>query len=209
MQIFQYRPTKLQYRLAAFILLGAAMAGGFAIQNNDRYNAKRDTCTSVLEDRNVLAEVISNSQSSVQDGPIDPSLPASIRKLIEESRVQQKAFLAKTQRRFLKPIPICEQVGVESRVILRDENGIELVPLPVAGGVTTTTTNPPETTTTTTALNSTVVTIVGPPGPRGPTGPPGTSPSTTTTTTTPVTPPPTTPPPEPPGALCRLLGIGC
>lgn len=172
--------------LIAFGILALTAIIGFNNQNADRHQAKVDACTSVLVNKQQLADVIGNSQSQVQ-APEDPTLPEAIRKLIEEARAQQRQFLVEAQISFAQPLAICEEVGIESRVILKDSTGKELVPLPVPGS--TTTTQPPP-------LTSSSQSVLGSPGPSGPAGPPGPAgpegPGESTTTTSTTTPTPST-----------------
>ena len=189
-------------------MLALAVAIGFIIQGNDRQAGEdrsardqaasdRKTCIASLDNRQQLADVI--GQSISPDQAVDPNLSPEIRKLIEQAQEQQKAFLAKAQERFAKPLEICESLNpkIESRIILRNSQGVALVPIPVSPNEGTTTTTQPGTTTTQSAERG----PQGPPGPAGPPGPSGppSSPdgsSSETTTTT------TQPQPEQPPLLC-------
>lgn len=172
--------TKDTRRLIAYGLMGLLFIVGFFVLQGIVTQARRDSCNSALDNRQLLATVIGNSQSGVQQ-PIDPTLPEGIQQLIRDAQKQQKAFLEAAQSQFDKPLAICERVGVDSRIRLKNSAGIELVPLPA-----------PEQSTTTTTLANGATGSAGPPGPAGPQGPPGppgsTPPPETTTTTLPSTP---------------------
>ena len=198
-------------KVAAYLALALAVAIGFVIQGNDRKAAEdrsardqaasdRKTCLASLDNRQQLADVI--GQSISPDQAVDPNLSPEIRKLIEKAQEQQRLFLEKAQERFSKPLEICESLDpkIESRIVLKNSQGVALVPLAVGPNneATTTTTTQPGVTTTQSAGRG----PQGPPGPQGEQGPPGSSSSspggsgnegTTTTTTQPQQPPPDQP----------------
>lgn len=222
-RVTQFMDRQSWTRVAAYCIMGFFVILAFAVQANDRASGRRSVCLAILEDRQLVADIIGNTQSSVQD-PIDPTLDPAIIRILEDARESQRNFLSEAQERLIQPIEICQRVGIDSTVIIRDSEGRELAPLP-APGVTSPTT--PTTTSTTGAATEeatattvrsttgstsapaspspTVVVVQGPAGPQGPPGPPGTTAPTTTTTL----PPTTTTTAPPPGLLCSLLGIGC
>lgn len=177
-------------RLFAYVLLGLAVAGGFWLRTRDANESDRKTCQSVLIEKQRLADVIVNSQSQ-QTLTVDPSLPESIQKLIRDAIEQNARFLAKEQDSFGEPIPICESVGINSRIVLKNSEGV-----PLGGSVPTTTTTTPQATS-----NAAGVGERGPAGPQGqpgPSGPSGSNGSPSSPTTAPAQPsqppPPTTQP---------------
>lgn len=177
------------------MLLAIAIFTGFLIQGNDRDVAAKQTCRMGVEQRQLLADVIGNSQPSVQ-ASIDPTLPESVQQLIRESREQQKQFLEDTQVQMDRPIEICVHAGIESRVRIKNREGVELVPVAsVENGTSTTTT--------TGSASAGPAGPLGPPGPEGPAGPA----APTTTTTTEPAPPPSPPPTEPPLICIRKLCV--
>lgn len=176
-------------RVLAYVLMGAGVIAAILVIVSQFNEAKRQTCRQGLEGRQLIADIIGNSQPSAQ-GTIDPNLDPTIQKLIRDSQEQQKQFLADVQKQMDKPIPICESVGIESRVRIRNKLGQELVPTAPTNSSTTTTT---------TASNTSgqgAQGLPGAPGGIGPPGPPGSTPTTeapTTSTTTSTTIPPSQP----------------
>lgn len=208
-------------RVGAYIILAASVLLAFAVQSNDRTQGRRQVCQAILGQRQLLADILGNTQSSVRS-PIDPTLSPEIIEILEEARVSQQNFLNEAQELLIEPVAICESVGIPSSVIIRDSEGRELAPLPDPSTVVPTTATPttmavteeasstaPTTgrsttgSTTTSASPTTVVVVVpGPAGPPGPQGPPGTVVESTTTTTT-----------GEPGLVrdlfCMVLGVSC
>lgn len=188
--------------LLGYAILTLAAIAAFAVAAHDRQIAREQTCRSTLDVKRTLADVVdvSFAQSAIS-APVDPSLPESIRKLIEDSRVSTKASLEKIATLMEKPLPICQRVGIDSIVHLKVLETVEVVP----SGPTITTTTSTTQTTSRSALRGRTTVIRGSPGPAGPPGPSGASPGTTA----PPASTSTTKPPGEPGTLCKILGIGC
>lgn len=123
-------PTPVVYALC-FCFLGMATMYGFYQTEQQANAATRDRaesirlgCSAALAGRLDLSDTISSSFQTAT--PPDPNLPAQVVALILDAQAKQKAFLERQQLKYLQPIDLCLRAGLESRVVLRDTEGLAI-----------------------------------------------------------------------------------
>lgn len=117
--------------IGTYVLLVAVLIVAFTVRSDDVRNAKELACQANLDNKELLAYVISNSQGDPNALPQE-GLPPEIQEIIEASKQSQARFLELAEQALLEPVAICEEVGIESRVDLPE-------PLPPVDSTTTTT----------------------------------------------------------------------
>ena len=79
---------KVAYGVAGLLLLMGSLFGANRYAVNQAHD---ETCRAINGQNGVLRDLINNSAAG-NEGPIDPSLPENIQKIIRENRVRAKAF---------------------------------------------------------------------------------------------------------------------
>lgn len=113
-------------QLITYVILFAAMIGGFTWQNVQADERREQICTGQIEDR-VAFQALVNFVVPEDEGDqeIDPTLPENIRKLIEESRANSEAFRVFADVALTLPPRICDGSGIDPKEV-REELRAEL-----------------------------------------------------------------------------------
>lgn len=160
------------------LALGMVVAQGVAF--NARSETRRQACKAVVADRELLRDVVNVAipPLTAQQPPLDPTLPASVRQLILDSRLRSRVIRGRIERRLARSLELCNGTGVDEVVHLgalpttTSSSSTSSTPSAVPHRTGTSTARPP-------APHRTTTSSTGPPPPTSTVVKP---PATTTTT---------------------------